>query len=43
MKFDEEGNYLGSWGERFEGGAHGFYLHKEAKGDYLYITDTGEG
>lgn len=40
VKFDEQGNYISSWGEQFEGGAHGFYLHKEAGGEFLYVTDT---
>lgn len=39
--FDREGNYLNSWGDEFEGGAHGFYLHTDADGiEYLYFTDT---
>ena len=25
------------------GGAHGFYLHKEAGGEFLYVTDTAKG
>lgn len=37
--FDEEGNVVASWGEQFAGGAHGFYLHEEADGAYLYVTD----
>ncbi|MBP1993335.1 hypothetical protein [Paenibacillus eucommiae] len=43
FKFDKEGNYLASWGEEFEGGAHGFYLHEEAGGEFLYVTDTVKG
>src|SRR5690348_12246981 len=43
VKFDSAGNFQGSWGDEFEGGAHGFYLHKEAGVEYLYITDTGKG
>jgi DNA-binding beta-propeller fold protein YncE len=39
--FDRHGNFLTSWGAEFEGGAHGFYLHKEADGrEYLYFADT---
>jgi len=38
--FDKDGNYLRSWGEAFAGGAHGFYLHNESDGQYLYVTDT---
>ncbi|WP_052737917.1 hypothetical protein [Bacillus sp. SA1-12] len=40
IKFDKEGNYITSWGSEFEGGAHGFYLHKDRDGkEYFYITD----
>lgn len=39
--FDREGNFLNAWGEDFEGGAHGFYLHTDADGkEYLYYADT---
>lgn len=41
--FDRNGKYLNAWGEEFEGGAHGFYLHKEAGGEFLYVTDTAKG
>jgi len=41
--FDEDGSYLRSWGEQFEGGAHGFYLHQSAEGEFAYITDTSKG
>jgi DNA-binding beta-propeller fold protein YncE len=40
IKFDQQGNFISAWGEQFEGGAHGFYLHQEKDGEYLYITDT---
>jgi DNA-binding beta-propeller fold protein YncE len=40
MKFDRQGNYLGSWGEAFAEGAHGMYLSAEAGEEYLYLTDT---
>jgi DNA-binding beta-propeller fold protein YncE len=40
IKFDNDGNFLSAWGEQFEGGAHGFYLHEENGAEYLYITDT---
>jgi DNA-binding beta-propeller fold protein YncE len=43
VKFDEEGNYISSWGDQFEGGAHGCYLHQEDDGEYLYVTDTTRG
>jgi DNA-binding beta-propeller fold protein YncE len=43
IKFDEEGNYISSWGDQFEGGAHGCYLHQEEDGEFLYVTDTDRG
>jgi sugar lactone lactonase YvrE len=43
IKFDKNGNYLSSWGEEFEGGAHGFLLHKEGNEEFFYITDTKRG
>lgn len=43
VKFDREGEFITSWGEQFEGGAHGFYLHKEGNEEYLYVTDTSRG
>lgn len=39
--FDSEGRYLTSWGDEFEGGAHGFYLHTGPDGqEVLYFADT---
>lgn len=38
--FTEQGDFIRAFGEQFEGGAHGFYLHKEDIGEVLYITDT---
>lgn len=39
--FDKDGHFLTSWGEEFEGGAHGFYLHRDAEGkEFLYFADT---
>lgn len=43
VKFDQHGNYLSSWGDVFEGGAHGFLLSRESGNEYFYITDTGRG
>lgn len=38
--FDRDGRYLTSFGDEFEGGAHGFYLHREGDGrEYLYFAD----
>ncbi|WP_165972427.1 hypothetical protein [Paenibacillus piri] len=38
--FDPDGNFLRGWGDEFEGGAHGFYLHRENGEEFLYVTDT---
>jgi DNA-binding beta-propeller fold protein YncE len=39
--FDRDGHFLTSWGDQFEGGAHGFYLHPDRDGkEYLYFADT---
>ncbi|OAB35100.1 hypothetical protein PMSD_13325 [Paenibacillus macquariensis subsp. defensor] len=43
FKFDQTGEFQAAWGEEFEGGAHGFYLHKEHNSEYLFITDTARG
>lgn len=43
FKFDESGNFISAWGEEFEDGAHGFYLHKDQEAEYLFITDTARG
>jgi len=43
FKFNKEGNFLAAWGEEFEDGAHGFYLHNENGTEYLYVTDTKRG
>jgi sugar lactone lactonase YvrE len=38
--FDRDGRFLSSWGDEFEGGAHGFYLHQEDGQERLYFADT---
>ncbi len=43
VKFDRNGNYLSSWGDEFEGGAHGCYLHLEQDAEYLYLTNPDTG
>lgn len=43
LKFDREGNYLSSWGDEFEGGAHGFLLHWENGKEFFCVTDTKRG
>lgn len=41
IMFDRDGHYLTSWGDEFEGGAHGFYLHRDLNGkEHLYFADT---
>jgi DNA-binding beta-propeller fold protein YncE len=43
FKFDRDGNFLSAFGDRFGEGAHGFYLHLEETGEYLYVTDIARG
>ncbi|MGG1519711.1 hypothetical protein ABE504_30195 [Paenibacillus oryzisoli] len=39
--FNRSGEFLRSWSvEGIGAGAHGLYLHAEADGEYLYMTDT---
>ena len=37
--FDRAGKFLGSWGEEYAAGAHGFNINEENGTEYLYITD----
>jgi DNA-binding beta-propeller fold protein YncE len=39
LEFDPDGGFLRAFAEEFAGGAHGFYLHPEAEGEFLYVTD----
>jgi DNA-binding beta-propeller fold protein YncE len=39
IKLDREGAYLASWGEEFASGAHGMFLNREGKGEFLYLAD----
>jgi hypothetical protein len=41
--FDHKGKYVGSWGPDYMGGAHGLYIHKEGKQEFLYLCDTKRG
>lgn len=44
MMFDRSGQWVAAWGvEGIGDGAHGFYLHQELGGEYLYITDCSNG
>jgi DNA-binding beta-propeller fold protein YncE len=43
VKFDSDGNYLSSWGDEYEGGAHGFLLNEESGEQFFYLTDTERG
>ncbi|MDF2959581.1 MAG: hypothetical protein K0S39_1316 [Paenibacillus sp.] len=38
--FDRNGSFLRAWGEEYEGGAHGFYIHSEQGKQTIYLTDT---
>jgi hypothetical protein len=41
--FDPAGTFLSSWGDEYQGGAHGMTLNKEPDGEYLYLSATGLG
>jgi hypothetical protein len=38
--FDKDGNYIKSWGQEYEDGAHGLFLSKEDGVEYLYLSDN---
>lgn len=38
--FDEQGQYIESWGDRFKGGAHGLDLRTDNGEEFLYHCDT---
>ncbi len=40
--FDEDGNYLESWGEEYAAGAHGMLLNREADGEYVYLAASNQ-
>ena len=40
IKFDRDGKFLSSWGEKFKDGAHGLYLSREGDSEYLYLADN---
>lgn len=37
-----DGTYLGSWGEAYQKGAHGLFIHREAEGEFLYLSNTNQ-
>jgi hypothetical protein len=39
--FDPDGKFIESWGEEFEGGAHGITVSKEGGDEFLYLSDMG--
>jgi hypothetical protein len=41
--FDHKGKFVKSWGKEFKGGAHGLYIQKEGKQQFLYLCDTKRG
>lgn len=41
--FDHKGKFVKSWGKDFKGGAHGLFIHKEGKQEFLYLCDTKRG
>jgi len=36
--FDHKGKYIRSWGKEYKGVAHGMWLQKEGKEEFLYLT-----
>lgn len=40
--FEADGSFVGAWGERFAGGAHGMAYHVEGEVEYLYLTDYAQ-
>jgi hypothetical protein len=38
--FDARGKFVKSWGAEFQGGAHGLFIHKEGRDEFLYLCDT---
>jgi hypothetical protein len=41
--FDGGGNFRGSFGAEFRGGAHGLGLRREPEGEFLYVSDVTHG
>ncbi len=41
--FDDKGKFVRSFGPMFRGGAHGLFLSKEGKDEYLYFCDEKHG
>ena len=41
--FDHKGKFVKSWGREFRGGAHGLYIQKEGKNEFLYLCDIKRG
>jgi hypothetical protein len=41
--FDSEGNYISSWGDEYQGGAHGMFLNREHGAEFLYLSTTSLG
>jgi hypothetical protein len=36
--FDHKGKFIRSWGKEYKGVAHGMWLHREGKEEFLYLT-----
>ncbi len=41
--FDHKGKFVKSWGREFKGGAHGLYIRREGKDEFLYLCDIKRG
>ena len=41
--FEPDGTFIDSWGDEYEGGAHGMHLSREGDDEYLYLSATKLG
>ena len=41
--FDQDGEFVRSWGSQFKGGAHGLSIRKEGSEEFLYLCDFQHG
>jgi len=41
--FDDKGKFVRSFGAMFRGGAHGMYIGKEGRNEYMYFADEKHG
>jgi len=43
VTFEPDGTFVSSWGDEYQGGAHGMFLNRERDGEYLYLSTTSLG